>query len=154
VSAFGATAPVRGACPCDTGAPYAECCGALHSGEREAATARELMRSRYAAYVVRDTAYLLRTWHPRTRPPALDLSGGPTWLGLTVVATADGRDGDSVGEVEFEAAYAGGVLRERSRFRRRAGHWVYVDGAVGGEVGEGDGEVDAALDRNVDAAPR
>jgi SEC-C motif-containing protein len=130
VSAFGAASAAPETCPCGTGVSYAQCCGRLHRGEREAATAKELMRSRYAAYVVRDTAYLLRTWHPRTRPPTLDLSEGPTWLGLTVLATADGRDDDSVGEVEFEAAYAGGVVHERSRFRRRAGHWVYVDGDV------------------------
>jgi SEC-C motif-containing protein len=45
-----------------------------------------------------------------------------------VIATADGREDDSVGEVEFEAAHDGGVLHERSRFVRRAGRWVYVDG--------------------------
>jgi SEC-C motif-containing protein len=33
-----------------------------------------------------------------------------------------------VGEVEFEATHDGGVLHERSRFVRRAGRWVYVDG--------------------------
>jgi SEC-C motif-containing protein len=49
-------------------------------------------------------------------------------VGLTVLATADGREGDQVGEVEFEASYVGGVLHERSRFTRRAGRWVYVDG--------------------------
>jgi SEC-C motif-containing protein len=86
------------------------------------------MRSRYAAYVVHDAAYLLRTWHPRTRPGELDFSHGPSWVGLTVVASADGLEGDTIGEVEFEASYDGGVLHERSRFTRRAGRWVYVDG--------------------------
>ena len=47
-----------------------------------------------------------------------------------MIATADGREDDSVGEVEFEAAHDGGVLHERSRFVRRAGRWVYVDGDV------------------------
>ena len=88
------------------------------------------MRSRYAAFVLADTAYLERTWHPRTRPAELDLAGGPTWQGLTVIATADGREDDSVGEVEFQARHDGGVLHERSRFVRRAGRWVYVDGEV------------------------
>ena len=89
------------------------------------------MRSRYAAFVVGDTAYLaahLAPAHPAGRPrrsPA-----GRHWQGLTVLATADGREDDSVGEVEFEAAHAGGVLHERSRFVRRAGRWVYVDGDV------------------------
>ena len=61
---------------------------------------------------------------PRRQPTGRD------WQGLTVLATADGREDDSVGEVEFEAAHDGGVLHERSRFIRRAGRWVYVDGDV------------------------
>ncbi|GAB3445275.1 hypothetical protein GCM10027517_25920 [Phycicoccus ginsengisoli] len=151
MSVFGATA-VPGPCPCGSGQYYEACCGALHRGEREALTAVELMRSRYAAYVLGDEAYLLRTWHPRTRPQDLGLgrAGTPRWLGLTVVATADGNEGDQVGEVEFEARHVGGVLRERSRFTRRAGHWVYVDGTVeetgdppGGE-GSGAGDDPAA----------
>jgi len=133
VSAFGAVAheaAVADACPCGTGRTYAECCRPLHAGVAHAESAVRLMRSRYSAYVVHDTAYLLRTWHPRTRPSDLDASSGPAWQGLTVLETADGRDTDSVGEVEFEAAHADGVLHERSRFVKRAGRWVYVDGEV------------------------
>jgi SEC-C motif-containing protein len=126
VPAFGVTSPQQ--CPCGSRQPYAVCCGPLLDGTRAALTAVQLMRSRYCAYVIGDTAYLARTWHPRTRPPELDLGDSPTWLGLTVVATADGREHDQEGEVEFTAAYSGGVLRERSRFVRRAGRWGYVDG--------------------------
>jgi len=129
VSAFGALdAPLEGGCPCGAGATYASCCQPLHEGSAFAESALRLMRSRYAAYVVGDTAYLLRTWHPRTRPVDLDAATGPRWQGLTVLATADGGEGDSVGEVEFEARYDGGVLHERSQFVTRAGRWVYVDG--------------------------
>lgn len=123
-------APAPGSCPCGTGAPYAACCGPLHEGNQAARTAEQLMRSRYAAFVVGDTAYLARTWHPRTRPADLDVAKGIEWQGLTVLATADGREDDSVGEVEFQAVHDGGVLHERSRFIRRAGRWVYVDGDV------------------------
>ena len=118
------------ACPCGSGEAYAACCGPLHEGTTEAETAKELMRSRYSAFVLRDEAYLLRTWHPRTRPVRVGFEDAPKWLGLSVVATADGREGENVGEVEFEAAYVGGVLHERSRFSRRAGRWVYVDGEL------------------------
>jgi SEC-C motif-containing protein len=86
------------------------------------------MRSRYTAYVLRDAEYVLRTWHPRTRPAHLSLEQSPQWHGLEVVATADGHEGDLTGEVEFLADYQGGTLHERSRFVRRAGRWVYVDG--------------------------
>ena len=115
-------------CPCGSSGAYDECCGPLHRGESAARTAKELMRSRYAAYVVGDAAYVLRTWHPRTRPARLSLDDAPDWLGLTVIATADGREGDPEGDVEFRADYRGGALHERSHFVWRAGRWVYVDG--------------------------
>ena len=55
-------------CPCGTGQSYVDCCGALHSGARTAATAEQLMRSRYSAFAVSDEDYLLRTWAARNRP--------------------------------------------------------------------------------------
>lgn len=115
-------------CPCGSGTSYDACCGRLHRGAAAAATAEELMRSRYAAYAVGDTDYVFRTWHPRTRPHDLSPDPALTWTGLTV-----DRSGDDW--VEFVAAYeragAAGELRERSRFEQRAGRWVYVDGDVG-----------------------
>ena len=120
-------------CPCGTGDPYAACCGPLHQGE-PAATAERLMRSRYAAYALGRTEHIARTWHPRTRPDDLTETPGLTWSGLRVLRTeAGGRDDDS-GSVEFEAVFRGpdcaGALHETSRFERRRGRWVYVDGVV------------------------
>ena len=92
------------------------------------------MRSRYSAYAVGRLDYVLRTWHPRTRPRDLTSSPGLTWVGLEVLRTVDGGASDDVGEVEFRARFttADGdhVLRETSRFERRGGRWVYVDGDV------------------------
>ncbi|WP_460815656.1 YchJ family protein [Microbacterium petrolearium] len=72
-----------------------------------------------------DADYLLRTWHPRTRPAALDLDDGTEWTGLEVHEAA----GD---EVLFTARYrtphGTGAMTERSRFAQRGGRWVYVDG--------------------------
>lgn len=91
------------------------------------------MRSRYAAYALGETGYVVRTWHPRTRPDDLSPDPGVRWTGLEVVAAP--APGGTVGEVEFRASYetaAGpGALHERSRFERRTGRWVYVDGVVG-----------------------
>ena len=150
MSVFGAAVPATRECPCGSGQAYVTCCAPMHHGEREATTAVELMRSRYAAYVVGDEAYLLRTWHPRTRPADLGLghAGTPRWLGLSILATADGNEGDSAGEVEFEARHVGGVMRERSAFSRRAGHWVYVDGTV--EEADGHTTPDEATDARVE----
>lgn len=120
-------------CPCDTGLPYARCCGRYHAGEI-APDAVSLMRSRYSAFVRRDEAYLRASWDPATCPQDLgfDDSGARTqWLGLSI---KDHRvTGEDTAEVEFIARYriGGGSavrLHERSRFVRRDGRWWYVDG--------------------------
>ncbi|MFF2022610.1 YchJ family protein [Streptomyces sp. NPDC058171] len=121
-------------CPCGSGERYDRCCGPFHRGAAVAPTAAALMRSRYAAYVVRDAAYLVRTWHPATRPPALELDGGPRWTGLEIVEVTEGSVFHRTGTVTFRASYtdAGrpGTLTERSRFDRVEGAWLYVDGTV------------------------
>ncbi|MFD3843905.1 YchJ family protein [Streptomyces sp. NPDC058642] len=115
-------------CPCGLPEPYAKCCGRFHSGAAAAPTAEALMRSRYCAFVQQDAAYLLRTWHPRTRPVSLDLDAGMRWTGLEILGTGDGSAFHSVGTVTFRASFRGGSLHERSRFERVDGAWVYVDG--------------------------
>jgi SEC-C motif domain protein len=125
--------------PCPGGLPatYDACCGRLHRGAAEARTAEELMRSRYAAYALGHTDHLFRTWHPRTRPGDLlgaPEEGRPHWRRLEVLDTLRCGAADETGEVEFRAHYRAdghdGVLHERSRFVRRAGRWVYLDGDV------------------------
>lgn len=122
------------ACPCGSGEPYAECCRPLLRGEREAPDASALMRSRYTAYVRGDADYLLRTWHPSTRPATLD-PGSVAWRGLDVrEITVDARD-PTRATVAFTAHWvddAGlpGTMREVSRFERVGGRWLYVDGDV------------------------
>lgn len=95
------------------------------------------MRSRYTAFARGDADHLFRTWHPRTRPAQIRLEDDVVWTGLRVIEATAGGPGDAVGTVAFEAAWrslerrgtAGvGVMREHSRFERRAGRWFYVDG--------------------------
>lgn len=92
------------------------------------------MRSRFDAFRRGDAAWLLRTWHPSTRPRELDLRENPKWRGLQIVDTAGGGASDD-GIVEFRATYLTGegglgILHERSRFVRESGRWFYLDGDV------------------------
>ena len=90
------------------------------------------MRSRYSAYVHALEAYLLATWHARTRPspPLLDEKGNPRWLGLEIKRHE--MTGTDNAIVEFVARYkiAGRAhrLHEISRFVREDGRWYYHDG--------------------------
>jgi len=97
----------------------------------QAPTAEALMRSRYSAFVLDKLPYLLATWHPSTRPAALDPNPPDLkWLGLAV-KKAQVQDADHA-TVEFVARsrQAGRAhrLHELSRFVREGGRWYYVDG--------------------------
>ncbi|MFJ8084445.1 YchJ family protein [Streptomyces sp. NPDC096205] len=116
------------ACPCGLPESYDACCGRFHSGAAAAPTAEALMRSRYSAFVRQDAGYLLRTWHPRTRPARLDLDPAMRWTGLEILEASAGSAFHTTGTVTFRASYRGGSLHERSRFERVDGAWVYVDG--------------------------
>ncbi|MFY1693357.1 YchJ family protein [Plantactinospora sp. WMMB782] len=117
-------------CPCGLGSAYEECCGALHQGRTAAATAEALMRSRFSAFAVGDSGYLLRTWHSSTRPERLVLDPANLWTRLDVLDSERGGMFDTTGTVEFRAHYRRsgrpGELHERSRFGREDGQWRYL----------------------------
>jgi SEC-C motif-containing protein len=89
------------------------------------------MRSRFSAFAVADEPYLLRTWHPSTRPRGLGLDPGRRWTSLEILGRARGGLLDTEGTVEFRAHYRhqgrAGSLHEHSRFLREDGDWVYLD---------------------------
>ncbi len=128
--------PPSSPCPCRTPSAlphYADCCGRFHTNSAPAPDAEALMRSRYSAYVLGLTDYLLATWHASTRPATLEPDpAGLKWLCLElrrhVVADADHAS------VEFVArSKLGGRahrLHELSRFVREDGRWYYLDGEI------------------------
>ncbi|MGF1643293.1 MAG: YchJ family protein [Thiotrichales bacterium] len=129
---------VADSCPCGADASFEQCCARFILHGEAPVSAEQLMRSRYSAYVRRDEAYLLRTWHPDRRPEALGVADDLAlkWLGLTILDTLRGGALDQDGEVEFVARYKrngkDGRIHERSRFERDAGgRWLYVDGSAG-----------------------
>jgi len=131
-------------CPCGGAAPdqrpnaraprYEACCGRFIDSGEKPANVMELMRSRYTAYVLGDTAYLRATWAESTCPPDLDASDSSTrWLGLQIKRHTP-IDADHE-EVEFVARYKvdgrAHRLHEASRFTRNSnGNWIYVDGQI------------------------
>ena len=134
-------------CPCGGAVPnlksgakpprFADCCARFIDGSALPATALELMRSRYTAYVLGETGYLRATWAAQTCPADLDADpdapGAPRWLGLAI-KRHEPID-ETHARVEFVARYKSGGrafrLHELSRFTRGDdGRWRYVDGDI------------------------
>jgi len=126
-------------CLCGSEKPFAFCCEPAIEGQKPAATAEALMRSRYTAFALGAVDYLVDTTAPEKRSAddaaiIAEQVKYTNWVGLKIIdRQAGGRD-DDTGVVEFEARYETdeerGILHERSNFRRDAGLWLYVDGEV------------------------
>jgi len=126
-------------CPCGLEASFADCCGPLVAGVRPAETAAALMRSRYTAYLEGAVDYLIATTAAAARG-GLDRAQLAAYcrtlcgVSLRILEVRGGGILEDSGVVEFAATLrAQGrtfVQRERSRFAREQGRWVYVDGDV------------------------
>lgn len=124
------------ACRCDSGKPFARCCGPFLSGSEQARTPKQLMRSRYTAYALGGHgAYLMKTWHPGTVGPlSAEILDEVTldWRGLEILD--EDQKGDR-GRVDFKARYIDEdgkehVHHEHSAFLRVKGKWLYVEGKM------------------------
>jgi SEC-C motif-containing protein len=116
------------ACPCQRGPSYAECCEPIHTGTA-APTAERLMRSRYSAYALGLSDYVLTSWHSSTRPRTIELDPAVRWYRLDILGRTGGGLLDSTGTVEFRAFHRGpdgsGEQHELSSFVKEAGNWFY-----------------------------
>ena len=91
--------------------------------------AQLLMRSRYSAYSLLDSDYLMETWHSDYGPQNLILEDDIRWIGLQVM---DFQDNNDHATVEFEARFLikGQVdaVHEDSCFVNQQGRWLYTRG--------------------------
>ncbi len=125
-------------CPCCSAAQYSLCCQPFLNGQDYPASAEQLMRSRYTAYVQNNAAYLASTWHSSKRVADLEtlLSesfSATEWLGLNVTCCNHGSH-ENEAFVTFFARYLekgrAGAIYECSRFLREDQRWYYVDGTT------------------------
>ena len=121
-------------CPCGSKFKYKKCCQKYHKGALPS-TAEQLMRSRYSAYAFGLAEYIIKTTHPdnsdyteacaQWREDIMHFCKGTSFLGLKVL---EFTDGEREAYVTFEAALSSGLLKEKSRFLKENGRWLYVDG--------------------------
>ena len=123
-------------CPCESGETYKTCCEPFIKGEKEAATAEQMMRSRYSAYTQVEMDYIERTHDPKTRDETdmdanREWAESTKWTGLEILETKQGGVGDEVGTVTFKAKFETeeGIQdhQELSLFRKNEGKWYFVD---------------------------
>lgn len=101
------------------------------------------MRSRYTAHVQDNFEHVAST-HAKAAQADYNVSAakaqnkGTTWVGFEVTEVIDGGVDDETGTVTFTARYEeNGELhahRERGKFAREKGVWVYVDGKINPEL--------------------
>ena len=126
-------------CPCRSGAEYAACCEPIITGASPAETPERLMRARYSAYVRAEVDFLFRSTHPKHRE-GYDHKGtrewaeSAEWLGLEILGTEQGGEGEEAGKVEFIARFKEkGVAREHHElagFERENADWYFTEGSM------------------------
>ena len=118
-------------CPCCSGKNYENCCEPYHLGKKLPQTPEQLMRSRYTAFALVLTNYLVETTHSSTQKDN-DFSDIEDWaksnklLKLEIVFAKDNK-------VRFRAFYQDKNNEiyehdELSTFTQENGKWFYVDG--------------------------
>lgn len=93
------------------------------------------MRSRYSAYALGIIEYIMATTHPNNPDASIalldwqkgisDFAVNTKFLGLNIVEFIDG---DEEAYVTFEARFDHGMMKEKSRFLKVEGKWLYESG--------------------------
>jgi SEC-C motif-containing protein len=114
-------------CPCKSAKNFTHCCQAIIQGKQTATTAEQLMRSRYTAFVLGDSNYLLSSWHSDYKPKSVVLDSSTHWLNLEIIASSNGF-------VHFKAYSLLGdqisILEEKSNFEKVNNQWFYTKGEL------------------------
>ena len=131
------TALLDSTCPCQSNKSYEDCCGGFHAHAQFPETAEQLMRSRYAAYVMKNVPYIVDTTVP-IQQALLNLQAiqawaeNTQWLGLQILKTETLSKLQSA--VEFNAVFQGEEgeqsHHERSIFVKIDERWYFVDPTV------------------------
>ena len=124
-------------CFCGSDRPFSRCCGPLLKGEIAANSPEKLMRSRYSAYVMAATDYLIATTHitTRTNLSAKEIeqwAKSNRWQKLEIIHS-------ETFIVEFKAHFTDRsgkkqVHHEKSKFAYENEKWYYVDGIFGEDI--------------------
>lgn len=121
-------------CPCGSGKLFKKCCSPILADQSLALTPEKLMRSRYTAYVLKDSTHLLRTWDMSTRPNSLKFEQHIIWLNLVVEDVPEPLPNDNAAQITFQATFIHNDklmrIKERALFTYKNSLWFYKQGEL------------------------
>jgi len=138
-------------CPCGSNTLYEDCCLCIIDGKQLAKSPQQLMRSRYSAYAMKNTQYILDTYAKATRvnQSIIEIESAANscqWIKLNIRQCSKWHNTEqeirtSLPTVEFDAFYLTDnkvyQLSEKSRFIKEANNaqpseeqWFYLDGDI------------------------
>ena len=126
-------------CPCGSLIKYKKCCKPFHENIKTPINALELMKSRYCAYAIEKSEYIILTTHQNNRDfntdtkvwnnDILDFSRNTKFEKLEILEFIDGQ---TESFVTFKANITQNKqdvsFVEKSRFVKENGKWQYIDG--------------------------
>ncbi len=123
-------------CPCGSNVKYKKCCLVYHKGANPQ-TALLLMKSRYCAFAVGDSSYIVKTTHENNSDFSSDVkawkegiqsfTSSTEFLGLEILEFIEGEE---KAFVTFKASLSSGDMTEKSRFFKVEGMWLYESGEI------------------------
>ena len=127
---------MKNMCFCGSGDTFEQCCKPIIDRIQPAPTAQALMRSRYSAYAIIASQYLIDSTHisQRANYSKTDIEAWAKeshWQKLEIIECKNWLSAYAVGEIEFKAYYkdSKNILRihhEKSVFKKESGDWFYV----------------------------
>jgi len=125
-------------CPCGSNKKYKKCCKIFHNGTLPK-TALELMKSRYSAYAVGDSKYIMNTTHILNTDYSEDKK---IWeenihnfikdSNFNALEILEFEDGTPESFVTFKASIdingVDSTFTEKSKFIKENEKWLYVNG--------------------------
>jgi len=124
-------------CPCGL-ENYSHCCQPLHLGQQKAASAEQLMRSRYSAFARQEINYLIQTTALGQQqyldvPAMTAWSESNHWVKLEIIQAQE-KVNKNHASVEFKAHYFDGqqnqIHHELSYFVKLQNDWYFLDPTV------------------------
>lgn len=122
-------------CYCGNLKTYSNCCEKAHKDSAKVLTAKQLMRSRYSAFVLANGDYLMQSHHSTTRnikekKAIVTWAKSVEWIKLEILETSKGMENDTEGTVTFNAYfYEHGkvdIIHEKSAFIKEDKQWKYL----------------------------